>query len=33
MPTWDAPGTYGGWTALPELCDPITYRCGQVAAP
>jgi hypothetical protein len=33
LPTWDTPGTYGGWTTLPELCGPISYRCTQVAAP
>jgi hypothetical protein len=20
--TWDVPGTYGGWTTLPEMCPP-----------
>jgi hypothetical protein len=20
--TWDVPGTYGGWTELPEMCPP-----------
>jgi hypothetical protein len=20
--TWDVPGTYGGWTGLPEMCPP-----------
>ncbi|MEO8815307.1 MAG: hypothetical protein ABI307_15320 [Mycobacterium sp.] len=27
MPTWDVPGTYGGWTTLPVMCDPATYSC------
>ena len=27
MPTWNAPGVYGGWTNLPVGCDPVTYRC------
>lgn len=31
MPTWDTPGTYGGWTNLPVLCDPASYGCRQVA--
>jgi hypothetical protein len=31
MPTWDTPGTYGGWTNLPVMCDPITYKCRQYA--
>lgn len=26
MPAWDLPG-YGGWTNLPVICDPQTYRC------
>lgn len=26
MPARDAPGTYGGWTNLPVMCDPATYR-------
>lgn len=30
MPVWDTPGTYGGWTNLPILCDPGTYKCRQV---
>lgn len=29
MPTWNVPGTYGGWTNLPVLCNPTTYRCEQ----
>lgn len=29
MPTWDVPGTYGGWTNLPAMCDPAIYRCQQ----
>lgn len=29
MPTWDVPGTYGGWTTLPVMCDPATYTCRQ----
>ncbi|WP_372508662.1 hypothetical protein [Mycobacterium palustre] len=34
MPTWDVPGTYGGWTNLPVICDPASYRCQQyVPAP
>lgn len=31
MPVWDTPGTYGGWTNLPTLCDPVSYECKQVA--
>lgn len=30
MPVWDTPGTYGGWTNLPVLCDPVSYQCRQV---
>lgn len=30
MPTWNTPGTYGGWTNLPVLCDPVSYQCRQV---
>ena len=22
-------GTYGGWTTLPVMCDPVTYSCRQ----
>lgn len=33
LSTWDTPGTYGGWTTLPEFCNPITYQCQQIAAP
>lgn len=29
MPTWNVPGTYGGWTNVPVMCDPTTYRCEQ----
>lgn len=29
MPTWNVPGTYGGWTTLPVMCDPISYTCQQ----
>ena len=29
LPTWDTPGTYGGWTNLPLMCDPAAYRCEQ----
>lgn len=31
MPTWNVPGTYGGWTTLPVMCDPVTNSCRQVA--
>lgn len=31
MPTWDTPGTYGGWTNLPVMCDPATYSCQTYA--
>ncbi|ORV96215.1 hypothetical protein [Mycobacterium kyorinense] len=31
--TWDVPGTYGGWTTNPLICDPITYRCQQYVTP
>ena len=27
MPTWNTPGTYGGWTTLPVMCDPGSYSC------
>ncbi len=27
MPTWNTPGTYGGWTNLPVMCDPQSYSC------
>lgn len=27
MPTWNIPGTYGGQTTLPVMCDPGTYSC------
>lgn len=30
LPTWNVPGTYGGWTTLPVMCDPVTYSCRQV---
>lgn len=30
MPTWNTPGTYGGWTNNPILCDPISYQCRQM---
>lgn len=34
MPTWNAPGAYGGWTNLPVMCNPARYRCEQyVPAP
>lgn len=33
MPTWDTPGTYGGWTSDPELCDPSSLQCRLVATP
>ncbi len=29
MPTWNVPGTYGGWTNLPVMCNPATYRYEQ----
>lgn len=29
MPTWGVPGSYGGWTNLPVMCNPATYRCEQ----
>lgn len=31
MHTWDVPGTYGGWTTLPVMCDPATYSCRAYA--
>lgn len=31
--TWDVPGTYGGWTTLPLICDPITGACRQYVTP
>jgi hypothetical protein len=33
LPTWDTPGSNNGWTTLPQICDPITHRCGQYATP
>lgn len=33
MPTWDVPGTYGGWTTNPVQCDVITRQCRQVIYP
>jgi hypothetical protein len=33
LPTWDTPGSNNGWTTLPQLCDPISYQCRQVATP
>lgn len=29
MDTWNVPGTYGGWTTNPLICDPITRECRQ----
>lgn len=29
LDTWNVPGTYGGWTTNPLLCDPITRQCRQ----
>lgn len=31
--TWDVPGTYGGWTTLPLICDPGTGGCRQYVTP
>lgn len=32
LPTWDAPGYYGGWNSgQPILCDPFTQTCRGVA--
>jgi hypothetical protein len=33
LPTWDTPHSNEGWTTLPQLCDPVTYQCRQVATP
>lgn len=33
MPTWNIPGTYGGWTTLPVICDPVNYSCRQYVTP
>ena len=30
LPTWDTPGTYGGWTTNPIQCDVVTRQCHQV---
>jgi len=30
MPTWNTPGTYGGWTTNPVQCDVVTRQCRQV---
>lgn len=32
MPTWDVPGTYGGWTNLPVMCDPATVPAIRAGA-
>lgn len=29
MLTGNVPGTYGGWTNLPVMCNPASYRCEQ----
>lgn len=31
MPTWNAPGFYGGWTTTPVICDQFTMRCNGYA--
>ena len=31
MPTWRAPGFYGGWTNTPVWCDQFTYQCRGIA--
>ena len=31
MPTWRAPGYYGGWSTTPIQCDPFTYQCRGIA--
>jgi hypothetical protein len=28
MPTWDTPGTYGGWTTNPVQCSPASLDCS-----
>lgn len=33
MPTWNTPGTMGGWTNNPVQCDPVTSQCRQVVTP
>jgi hypothetical protein len=33
VPTWDTPGTYGGITQDPVLCDPQALKCRVVATP
>jgi hypothetical protein len=33
MPTWDTPHTNGGWSNVPQICSPVSYRCGQYATP
>lgn len=33
MDTWNIPGTYGGWTNGPVMCDPITTKCRMWAQP
>ncbi|MEZ0366126.1 hypothetical protein ACAG26_20835 [Mycobacterium sp. pUA109] len=33
MPTWDVPGTYGGWTTNPVICNPVSYSCRQFVTP
>jgi hypothetical protein len=30
QPVWDTPGTYGGVTSNPVLCDPYTGACRVV---
>ena len=33
MPTWDVPGSYGGWTTNPVICEPVAYTCRQYVTP
>lgn len=33
LDTWNIPGTYGGWTNGPVMCDPITTKCRTWAQP
>lgn len=33
MDTWNIPGTYGGWTNTPVMCDPQTAKCAMWGQP
>lgn len=33
LDTWNIPGTYGGWTTTPVICDVQTTKCTMWAQP